>query len=271
MRVFFFWKQQYTIYTRSGLPEAGDDNIHMEYKYTGIILHKRDVGETDRLYTIYTLEAGKILALAKGVRKPQAKLAGLLENFTLADITVMRTHGTGKITSSIVENSYHGIKQNLDLLLAVFQSVHMVNRMVDLQHCDQAVFELLNEYLESVDVLGRSDMADTALQEKIAVVNVGFSVKLLNALGYTLSVHTCCACGGVLSPADTFFSAQHGGILCGTCRMGAYNVLTINVNTIKMLRLFFQNKISSFAKLKIAPRETALANTAVQAFVQWVN
>ena len=32
----------------------------MEYKYTGIILNKRDVGETDRIYSIYTLEGGKI-------------------------------------------------------------------------------------------------------------------------------------------------------------------------------------------------------------------
>lgn len=242
----------------------------MEYKYTGIILNKRDIGETDRLYTIYTLEGGKIQALAKGIRKPQAKLAGVLENFTLADITIMRTHGTGKITSSIVEENFKGLRNNLDILLGAFQSVHMFNRLVDLQYCDREVFELLEEYLHSLNLLGQLEISQKELREKATLLNLGFSVKLLNALGYTISVHACCSCGSMLSPLDTFFSAQHGGILCANCRSGVYNVLTVNVNTIKMLRLFFKNKISSLLKLKIEPRETALAHTAVQSFLQWV-
>ena len=242
----------------------------MEYKYTGIILNKRDIGETDRIYTIYTLEGGKIQALAKGIRKPQAKLAGVLENFTLADITVMRTHGTGKITSSIVEDNFKGIRNNLDILMGAFQSMHMFNRLVDLQYCDGEVFELLEEYLHSLNLLAQLEISQKELQEKAALLDLGFTVKLLNALGYTISVHACSSCGSVLSSRDTFFSAQHGGMLCANCRPLIYNALTVNVNTIKMLRLFFGSKIGSLLKLKIQPKETALAHTAVQSFLQWV-
>ena len=39
----------------------------MEYKYNGIILGKNDIAETDRIYSIYTREAGKIRVLGKGV------------------------------------------------------------------------------------------------------------------------------------------------------------------------------------------------------------
>ena len=61
----------------------------MEYKYTSIILDKKDVGETDRIYSFYTLEGGKIQSLAKGVRKSGAKLAGSLENFLFAGVIVI--------------------------------------------------------------------------------------------------------------------------------------------------------------------------------------
>jgi recombinational DNA repair protein (RecF pathway) len=40
-----------------------------------LFLSKRDVGETDRICTIYTLEGGKIKSIAKGVRKAHAKLS----------------------------------------------------------------------------------------------------------------------------------------------------------------------------------------------------
>ncbi len=54
----------------------------MEYRYTAIVLGKKEVGETDRLYTFYTREQGKVRVVAKGVRKPEAKLAGQLENLS---------------------------------------------------------------------------------------------------------------------------------------------------------------------------------------------
>ena len=49
----------------------------MDYKYNGIILSKKDVAETDRIYSIYTREAGKIRVLGKGVRNPTLNWQGI--------------------------------------------------------------------------------------------------------------------------------------------------------------------------------------------------
>jgi len=69
-------------------------------KYTAIILASRDANEVNRLYIIYTLEQGLVKAVAKGVRKPAAKLAGHLEPGTLTEIYVARSRGMGQITGA---------------------------------------------------------------------------------------------------------------------------------------------------------------------------
>lgn len=56
------------------------------YKTEGIILKKIDVGETDELVTLYTKDFGNMRALARGVKKPSAKLRGHLESLSLSSI-----------------------------------------------------------------------------------------------------------------------------------------------------------------------------------------
>jgi len=65
-------------------------------KLTAIILSSRDINEYDRLYIMYTLEQGLVKAVAKGVRKSTAKLAGHLEPATLSEVYVARSKGWGK-------------------------------------------------------------------------------------------------------------------------------------------------------------------------------
>ena len=65
----------------------------MEYRYTAIVLKKREIGETDRLYTFMTREGGKVRAKAVGVRKSEAKLASSLETLMLSDIAIVRGKG----------------------------------------------------------------------------------------------------------------------------------------------------------------------------------
>ena len=52
------------------------------YRTDAIILRRSDLGEADRILTVYTPHLGKLRAIAKGVRKPGSRKAGHLEPFT---------------------------------------------------------------------------------------------------------------------------------------------------------------------------------------------
>ncbi|KKQ61093.1 MAG: repair protein RecO protein [Parcubacteria group bacterium GW2011_GWC1_38_22] len=237
----------------------------MEYKYTGIILNKWDVGETDRIYSIYTLEGGKIRSLAKGVRKSHAKLASSLENITLADITIVRARGLGKITGSIVEQNFSALKQDCDALLETFLSLSIFDKIVDFDSSDKDVFELLKNYLTAVDQLAQSEGS-----EKYLMLRLGFMIKLLDALGYSIEVSSCVICQSSLDENALNFNSEHGGTLCASC--GKENLggsLPIKANAIKMMRLFLKNDIRAHVKVRSTLEDCDSVRLVVDDFLRW--
>lgn len=237
----------------------------MEYKYTGIILNKRDIGETDRIYNIYTLEQGKISAIARGVRKAQSKLAGHLENYCLVDLTVMRNRGMGNIASSIVENNFKNIRNDLDSLEKVFRTTKSLNRLINDQEKDADVFFLFLDYLDSLDKI------DAQTDEiKKNLMTQCFMFKLLDALGYKIEISGCVKCKGKLSKSRNYFDYSHGGVVCDNCARGSSTILPISNNSIKIIRIFFQNKISNLVKLKINLREAKELEYISQTFIKWI-
>lgn len=237
----------------------------MEYKYTGIILNKRDIGETDRIYNIYTLEQGKISAIARGVRKAQSKLAGHLENYYLVDLTVMRNRGMGNIASSIVENNFKNIRNNLESLEKVFRTTKTLNRLINDQEKDVDVFFLFLDYLDSLNNIdAKSDETTKNLMTQC------FIFKLLDALGYKIEINRCVKCEGKLSKNKNFFDYSHGGIVCVDCAKDSATILPISINSIKIIRIFFQNKIANLQKLKINPKESRELSHISQTFIKWI-
>lgn len=203
-------------------------NITMDYKYTGIILGKKDVGETDRIYTIYTLESGKIRVLAKSVRKANAKLAGFLENFNLAEIFIAKSQGMGKITGSLVINNFSEIKNNLETVRAVFDSIGLLNKMIKDESGDPKTFKLLREYLETMNEIAKENN-----QDKNEIISLGFSFKFFEELGYKIEVGNCAFCQEKIKEGNNFFDPQQGGIVCEKCLSNLKTRIRANTNAIK--------------------------------------
>jgi len=244
----------------------------MEYKYTSIVLGKIDVGETDRIYSFYTLEGGKIQALAKGVRKPGAKLAGLLENFTYADISVAKNQGMGKIIGSVVENGFSSLKSDYYALSKITSSVNSFNRIVGLDHKDSAVFEILREYLEAVDSqsLVISTMKNSDYEDKIELLTVVFLLKLLEELGYGGEIGRCAECGKKIISEKIIFSAKSGGVVCADCNLSIRSQFSLSINAAKLMRMAQTSGLKSFIKLKALKKDVDCAKMAINEMLAWI-
>ncbi|GBE16629.1 DNA repair protein RecO [bacterium BMS3Abin15] len=278
----------------------------MERKYTGIILSKYDTGEADRIYTAYTLEMGKIKSIAQGVRKPQAKLAGHLENFVLADLTVIKKRGTGRITGSIVENNFNNLRNNLEALEYALKASDIFNNLVGMEERDEKIFNLLKQFLETLDKVSK-DKKDNG-----EVLFYGFVFKLLEFLGYKLEVGACVNCTSPLSSEGNYFSAEKGGVVCKNCSPkirneapqsythGSYSFpsgaksaeakdnvshlstisrswssakadkIEIDNNAIKIIRIFSHNEVASLTKLKAGKKELDNIKDVLNNFLSWI-
>lgn len=237
----------------------------MDYKYTGIILHKKDISEVDRLYTIYTLEAGKIRVLGKGVRKPNAKLAGNLEPVTQAEIFLAKSRGMGKITGSIASHNFANIKTNLDLINKVFYVFRILTRLISDEEKDEEIFHLLEKYLLAMDSFSQDE------DGKADVLTLGVLFKILDEMGYRVEVEKCVHCEKKLLLESNYFSISRGGIICTNCHVHESRKSLISNESIKLIRIFLQNKIENLTKLKVSQREADRLKIILSEAVNWVN
>lgn len=238
----------------------------MEYRYTAIVLGKKEVGETDRLYTLYTREQGKVRVMAKGIRKPEAKLAGQLENLSLSMVIINKTRGIGKITSAVAENVFASVRQEYSILLSVSQSLSILEKFVEMEECDEALFDLAREYLAEANALAEEDK-----QERVRLLSQVFLFQLFSHLGYHIETHASVQSGMRLHKGEQhFFSPRAGGVLTETEAREYKESFYIQENTIKLMRLFATNQLRPCLKIQVSERDLRELELVTKRFADWI-
>lgn len=241
-------------------------NSLMEYKFHGIILSKNDVGETDRIYTVYSLEAGKVRLAAKGVRKPNARLAGNLEPVSFAEIFVAKNRGQGNITGAVPADGFMEIKKNLAAIEKVFYIFKIFSKLVVDEEKDEKIFQLLLEYLQVMD----KTVEESGDELKMDILTFGFIFKLLRFLGYGLEMKKCVKCSAKLFPGKNFFSAQRGGVICEQCSAKEMKRLKISDESVKFIRIFLENRMGSLEKIKSEKNNINNLKLIANDMINWV-
>lgn len=73
---------------------------HTIYQTEGIVLGKRDFGEADRVYNIYTEKFGMVTAVAQGVRLLKSKLRYNLDLFAYGNFSLVAGKEIWRITDA---------------------------------------------------------------------------------------------------------------------------------------------------------------------------
>ncbi len=238
----------------------------MEYRYTAIVLSKKEVGETDRLYTLYTREQGKIRVMAKGVRKPEAKLASQLESFTVVSLIINKTKGIGKITSAVVEEMFASLRGDYEALLSVSQNMSILERFVDMDESDEELYDLMTQYLEEGERL-----VNEGQKERMRLLSQVFLFQLFSHLGYHIEAETSVHSGQRLVQGERhFFSPRAGGVITEAEASELKESFYIQENTIKLMRLFATNRLGACLKLKLSDSDLRELEMVTRRFADWI-
>lgn len=247
----------------------------MQLSTSAIVLKKRDTGETDRVYSFLTAERGKVRAVARGVRKSEAKLAGQLETLNVIHLSVMKGRGKGNIAGAIAESSFPHIRESEAALRAALCAVSAIDRLVEEDEPDRELFALLLEYLRALDIVSALPRLDGKEEdrclEKIFLLSQGFSWKFLERLGYRVDTKACAGGREALSSGERyFFSPDLGGVVCGAHRERTTTALPFGEGAVKFLRILFVNSLVSLPKLSL-DRETSVSlRRALKSFFEWI-
>jgi DNA repair protein RecO (recombination protein O) len=172
-----------------------------------VILRARQLGEADRILTLFTTERGKLDAVAKGVRRPKSHLGGRVESFTECDFLMHR----GRSLDVIVSAEIHRARWARLVEPERYAVAALVTELID-AFCEPDlalpdVYELLAGALAAIAAVA----TPRALLPR-------FSLRLLEMLGLSPPLTTCVRCAGALPSGTVWLDAQSGGFVDDACR-----------------------------------------------------
>jgi len=190
-----------------------------------------DLGEADRIVTLFSRDEGKIRAVAKGVRKPTSRSAGHLEPFTLSDVMFAVGRELDVISQADTLESFRQVREDLVLTTHAYYLAEVVDLLTEDRMENRAVFDAL--------VDGLRDLADNPDSRLVLIV---FHLRLLEALGYRPELRECVSCRTTIEPDRNQFSAQVGGVLCPGCGPHEATAHGVGTSTLKLLRFLQQTE-----------------------------
>jgi len=143
------------------------------YRTQAIVLGHIEYGEADRILKLFTMEKGKISAIAKGVRKIRSRKAGHLEPFTHVNLFLAEGRNLDIITQAETVDSYPDLRDNLEGIAYASYVMEVVDRFTYEEGQNVGIFRLL------VNTLGRLEK-----QPNPETVIHYFEMRLLDLLGF---------------------------------------------------------------------------------------
>lgn len=213
------------------------------YRTEAVVLRRQDLGEADRLLTVYSLDRGKLRLVAKGARRPSSRKAGHLEPFTRVKLLLARGRELDIITQAEAIETYRGIQEDLIRFGQASYTAELLDRFTVEQEENQTLYRLLINTLERL-ISG----------EEPAATMLFYELRLLEHVGYRPELFRCVGCGEEIRPRDQFFSAAEGGILCPKCGSERGDASPISLNELKVLRHFARNPFHVATSAQIRPK-----------------
>lgn len=222
------------------MPRVADRN--RLYRSEAVILRRQNLGEADRLVTLYTPEYGKIRTVAKGIRRPGSKKAGHLEPFTRSRLLLARGRELDIITQAETVANYAGLRQDLMRLGQAAYAAELLDRFGVEENDTQATYRLMTDTLERLE---SDPQPENALRY--------FQIRLLDLVGYRPELQHCVGCGEPLRPVDQYFSASGGGVLCPTCGAESHSAQRLSLGALKVLRHYQRNPYPEASRPSLSP------------------
>lgn len=166
--------------------------------------------ESDLIVVLFTREYGLIRAIARGVRKPRSRLAGLIAPLRCNHLLLKRGRNLHGISQAESIHAFSGLQQDYDRLMAGMAIGELVSQFCQEEDAQPDLFDILLATLFRLN--SGSQPRETLLW---------FLLFFLAHQGYYQDWYQCQACAKRFGLRDPRFqNVREGGVRCENCRQG---------------------------------------------------
>jgi DNA repair protein RecO (recombination protein O) len=199
------------------------------YKTQAVVLRSIRLGEADRVLHLYTLERGRIGAVAKGIRKTKSRFGARLE--PLSHVDALLHHGSGEletVTGVELVRSHRRTREDSYRLSVGLVGAEATLRLFTEQERNPRAFAALTRFLDVLD-----ELPARRSRPALDPLALSFQLKLLWLSGYLPHLTSCAECGG--GGALVAYSPRAGGAVCRACANGALALSAAGIAAIEGL------------------------------------
>ncbi len=233
------------------------------YRTEAIVLKSMNIGEADKILTIYTDTRGKLRVVAKGVRRTSSRLSGYVQRFTQARFLIAKGRNLDIVTQSEPVKVFRNLLELKDENLRQFAYANYAAELLDLlteEHSENfPAYQLLSETLEALD----SD-ADPIVTLR------AYELHMLNYMGYRPQLQECVRCTNELQPVTNFFSPELGGVLCHNCGQIELRSVELSLDALKVLRYLQRNEFASGPKLRLSDQLRRELEQVMRSYIRYL-
>ena len=183
------------------------------YKTEAVVLRSLRFGEADRVLHLYTLDRGRVGAVAKGIRRTKSRFGARLEPLSHVELVLHQGGGELQTVTGVELLAAHRPAREDPYRLGVgFVGLEAMLRLFPEQEANSRAFQALTRFLDLLDEAAPRAGERAATDPLV----LSFQLKLLWLSGYLPHLTSCAECGAEAGLVG--YSPRAGGAVCASCR-----------------------------------------------------
>lgn len=231
------------------------------YESSALTLRRFRLNEADNIVTLFTLNYGKVRAVAKGVLRPKSRLMGRTEPFLKVRAIF---YGKDKaelyqVNSLDIVEHYNPIRGDYGRLSRAFVSAELVDACQKEKDANPAGFRMLADLWHG---LGE----ETAPLRQDLLLRL-FEFRYLALIGFQPMMGACVFCGGGLTGVSAGFNPVKGGAVCERCMKKDPASTRVSLGATRLLHKSLQTPAEKLSRLSAGPSLVAEIETVVKSAI----
>jgi len=200
------------------------------YSTPAIVLRKVDFGDYDLVITFFTLQEGKITAIAKSAKKSTKRFAGILELFSALNVVYStgRRKGLPVLQEATLKYPFSSIRTSMLKTAYASYWAQLINEWMESGQKQVEIYELFQYILRKLD----------SCQTSEAALSILFQMKFITLSGLAPNLGQCSVCHievEKIKETRVQFDFAKGGILCDGCASKTSRKIFLSKGIIKQL------------------------------------
>ncbi|MDK2811052.1 MAG: repair protein RecO [Petroclostridium sp.] len=209
-----------------------------------LVIKETNVGEADKIITLFARGKGKVQASARGARSPRSRLIAGTQFLCYGDFILYKGKELYRVSQSEVIENFYNIRNSIEKLSYATYFVELASEAIDEGYANNNLLKLL---LNTLHML-------SATNKEPRLLKIIYELRLMSIIGYAPNLIVCTNCGS--NEQKMYFNSAAGGLVCTNClpKLKSRNSLMLSEGALYAMRYILYSELNKIFSFEVSPK-----------------